>query len=752
MRRVVVLFAVPAIAAAVWLGYAAHGGAAGGLARVQWLPSESWPGGKQHDARLDRRVTFWKPGIALPEVFAGIREQTGVEIGFWPPGDENERVRVNLFLNPDEPPTLRDVMAQLSWVLGCAFSYEPVEGGEPRYCLLSTSMRFGVERRLEAEQAEARRRVRELVAERQADNLTRGAEKLRELRDALSLSREEAIERYRGEDDALLLALLEEESRRTVEFALGLSRGDYETLVREGIVSHAWGEWSPQQQAALREILQEEVGRLRERGLETPAGAPDWQWTEGSGAQATVVGLSYGAIWVRAEVPYRADGTTLTAAVRGRIAPLISDGLMDGMMWNARHAADLREALGETVTQEERQAMHRQEWEARRARWEEYTEANARRTILERMESNPPLSPEAESRLTSFLLPVTLSTAYPLWQVQEVVAGATGMHVVSDCFSQPARSLGGAFKLLFPEESQDPTGMLVLKLMCVGRVEPDEWGRPLASQDEPSWEWDDAGQFLRFRSRARDLWRAAMLPQGVLSSIDEVVEPAVEAAAGESGAALTAVVELEPVWSSWLARWLDDLQLRHGGRMIYGDPTDADEMRAQIARQAALGAIAERIGIFRFLGALSEEQWERAWREGLHWRKDLTPEQQEPRISPSFPPEWRETGEMIIRLHETGTEGGSTVSRQWPGGSPMRRAGEVHGTFGLEVSVPRQGHGRRYGRWRGDLGGGTHRGAPGRSAGLPEKVSYPIPLPRSVSVNLPAPARLTSDDVVEVGK
>ena len=64
-----------------------------------WHPSESWPGGKQFDPRLDQSVSFWGAGIPLKDVFAGVKEQTGVEIGFFPPGDANERICVTLYLN-----------------------------------------------------------------------------------------------------------------------------------------------------------------------------------------------------------------------------------------------------------------------------------------------------------------------------------------------------------------------------------------------------------------------------------------------------------------------------------------------------------------------------------------------------------------------------------------------------------------------------------------------------------------------------
>ena len=112
-----VLLAIVVCGALLALGSA--GGAAG---PVPWAPSESWEGGRQYDPRLEKTVRFWGAGMPLRDVFAGVKEQTGVEIGFWPAGDVNERVCVNLYLNPEKPPTLRELMAQLGWVMDCGFS------------------------------------------------------------------------------------------------------------------------------------------------------------------------------------------------------------------------------------------------------------------------------------------------------------------------------------------------------------------------------------------------------------------------------------------------------------------------------------------------------------------------------------------------------------------------------------------------------------------------------------------------------
>nr|NIN64343.1 hypothetical protein [Anaerolineae bacterium]NIN94628.1 hypothetical protein [Anaerolineae bacterium]NIQ77691.1 hypothetical protein [Anaerolineae bacterium] len=79
----------------------------------QWEPGESYQGGSDYDSRLDHSVQFWVAGASLATVFADIERQTGVRLGFLPEGDENTRVRVHLFLNRQDPPTLREFMAQL---------------------------------------------------------------------------------------------------------------------------------------------------------------------------------------------------------------------------------------------------------------------------------------------------------------------------------------------------------------------------------------------------------------------------------------------------------------------------------------------------------------------------------------------------------------------------------------------------------------------------------------------------------------
>ncbi len=110
----------------------------------QWDPSASWEGGRDYDARLNRPVAFWRAGLSLEEVFAGVEQQAGVKLSFFPEEDENRRMRVHLFLNQEEPPSLRELMAQLMWVVDCPFFLAEESEGKTYY-LMSTSMAAGAE-------------------------------------------------------------------------------------------------------------------------------------------------------------------------------------------------------------------------------------------------------------------------------------------------------------------------------------------------------------------------------------------------------------------------------------------------------------------------------------------------------------------------------------------------------------------------------------------------------------------------------
>ena len=264
---------------------------------LSWLPYETHPGGAQFDARLDTPVNFWRAGLSLKEVFVGVAEQTGVEIQFWPAGDENERVHVNLYLNPDRPPSLRELMAQLAWVTGCTFAYEEGEDAdEPwTYYLLSTSVAGGAEERLEEERAEA------MAAWQQewdafAPSKAAIAEGIAEYERALARSDRDLIALYSGVNDRLLVTMLEPRRRAAAEFGLGLDAESRGRLLDGEWLTLEWDSLSAAQQAALEASLGSmgwgRGGRGGRRG-----GAPG-DWGGRVPTQVYVGGLDRGTLMV----------------------------------------------------------------------------------------------------------------------------------------------------------------------------------------------------------------------------------------------------------------------------------------------------------------------------------------------------------------------------------------------------------------------------------------------------------------------
>ncbi|MBN1460550.1 MAG: hypothetical protein JXA57_13535, partial [Armatimonadetes bacterium] len=263
-----------------------------------WLPAQSYPGREQADARLDERVNFWGAGIPLARVLESIGEQTGVEIGCFPPGDMNERVCVNLYLNPDDPPTLREMLVQLSWVTDCALACSPEQ--PRRYWLLSTSAGNGaLVRTLEAKREERRAEESELSAIR-AELRRETLARLADLREALAVPEEDLVDRYLGVDDLLLLAMLDPDRRATSEFLVSLSGEDVQKLESTWGVMRWWSRWPPAQQQLLREAIQSELMRMSAQPDNGFFGEPthwgDWDWVEARLANIELLLTGQGAV------------------------------------------------------------------------------------------------------------------------------------------------------------------------------------------------------------------------------------------------------------------------------------------------------------------------------------------------------------------------------------------------------------------------------------------------------------------------
>jgi hypothetical protein len=339
-------------------------------------------------------------------------------------------------------------MAQIIWVTGCTFSYSDAtsQGGDTAllklrsaeqratplrstsipdkgrtYHLLWSSVGQGAAEKLAAETAARRQQfAAEQQTQRDAQR-ERTTNLLQEERAGLALSEADAIARYRGVNDALLLNLLDPARRAGLGLLTSLSEDDTNTLLngqgRMPMLSREWSAWSPDQQAALKQAL----------GLDQ---------LPKEGQVSVVVGAGRGGMLMA--MVQTDEGPQVLGRARGLLA---SGGL------RPRQEAQLRGYLGEPepsqpaaggggqpaagggqapaqqgpANRQQQRAQQREQW--MQAREEAMAQARA-------------LSPEAEQLLAG----VTLAGADAggsLWQVQEAVAKATGLDVVSDCFSPP---------------------------------------------------------------------------------------------------------------------------------------------------------------------------------------------------------------------------------------------------------------------------------------------------------------------------
>jgi hypothetical protein len=414
----------------------------------QWNPSESWQGGKQYDPRLERTLTFWNTGVPLAEIFRKVKERTGVSIGFRPSGDVNARVCVNLYFDPDQPPSLREVMAQLSWALDCTFSYEEEEG-EIRYFLLSTSIGEGdvigkLEQRAQEEQeAEAKETAlpREEILRVQ-----------NELREALSLTREEAIRRYRDHDECVLWDVLDPARRALTELYLS-----WPVTISEGLTAPAvcqrYSSLSPEQQRAVLEAARYGIGDwLRESGQAPQIEGDPIEWLasvdplvglalNSSNGQASVSGV----VQVMHNGTWGAPGINLSR-------------LQVGGALNSYEYVQLRRLLGDVKTPEDEKRIEAEYLRRVYAEEKEPLDSGGARARRERMPA------EMEQLLDSLHIVPNLKGMYALWQVQEAVAKVSGLNIVSDCFWQPyTRDLRLLYQAPGANKEAPPTALMVLK-------------------------------------------------------------------------------------------------------------------------------------------------------------------------------------------------------------------------------------------------------------------------------------------------
>jgi hypothetical protein len=568
----------------------------GDLTLTPWQPSESYQGGAQSDARLDQPVQFWRAAVPLRDVFAELTRQTGVAFAFAAPQRDEPRLCVTLFLNPTQPPSLREVLAQLSWATGCTFGYR--EAGTKSYYLLWSSAGEGTAKEVAAQETERMQQFR-TEWETQAEAQRRSAvAMLAEAKDALALSREDAVARYRGRNDALLLNLLDPGRRAAMGFLTGLSDADTKELFegRAGTLSRPWSAWSPEQQAALTQAL----------GLQG-------KLPPGETVSITIESRFGGAL-------VASTGAGQDRTVLGRLRGVFATG----NVWGDDEIA-LRRAVGEIQTPEQESAARDRQgadWQARIAEFQQqWTQRREQAMAAARA-----LTPARESQLAALSLP-DVAPESALWQLQEAVAKVTGLHVVSDCawpprfgFFRPPGALAAV-----------PTALEALSAASLDSFAG--FGAPFGGGQagDLGLEWGDAGSFLRFRAQRMDMWRAALLPVAVQTQLDAWLEPYLDAAEGSPPQDTPLAEDLEKM--SWLAGRLDDLQVRLGGVIPYEDPSDPRAARLQALRASTFGAMAMELPVLRWLATFTPGQWARARADGLQWGRDLTPDQQSTAIS-----------------------------------------------------------------------------------------------------------------------
>ena len=548
-----------------------------------WLPSESYPGGKQADPRLDRHVQFWRAALTLEEVFQGTDQQAGVRISFSPADDENRGVRVHVFLNKEQPPSLRDVMAQLSWVVDCPlFSVE--EGGQRVYYLMATSIGRGAGGALQAREREKRREVAEV---RQAL-----VGRLSELEEALKLPPEEAVRRYQGKDDRALLDLLDPPHRAATQIAAGQILPWLKTLEMEPDEPPIYHGYGRGYSAGLM-LPEEPAAWVAAFGMD-PNGMEFQNQKVCFGGGASVAGTV--EVWHPSLLTPTGDVVAAGQYTADQYTVL---DLRPEAALKSEEQIALRRALGEQISASDEKAfLDRRKRELAAVAAEAQVKA-----------SGATLTPQAKDSLAELAVALESGKAYPVWCIAEAVAQATGKHVVSD-------------GLLYASAAAAPSGqaraLATLQALC---------SQPARGfMRTPEWEWGDAGRFLRFRTTNRDIWRAARLPEATRNWLDDRSRPFLPKPE-DHAKVIDLTLSVDP--EEWTRQFcgVDDLQILHGARVLQGDPHDPVE----VARRAAWEGLSQYgqvgLSVLRFLGGLDGAQWQLARAGKLRWPEDVTPDQ-----------------------------------------------------------------------------------------------------------------------------
>ena len=91
---------------------------------------------------------------------ADLTKQTGVQLVIWPADAAEARTGLTLYLNPQKPPSLREVLVQVKWVLDCTITYSETNGVKTYYLLGNPPSDAVAKRLAAAAQTRARRSSR----------------------------------------------------------------------------------------------------------------------------------------------------------------------------------------------------------------------------------------------------------------------------------------------------------------------------------------------------------------------------------------------------------------------------------------------------------------------------------------------------------------------------------------------------------------------------------------------------------------
>ncbi|UCC67991.1 MAG: hypothetical protein JSV79_12910, partial [Armatimonadota bacterium] len=474
-----------------------------------------------------------------------------------------------------------DLMAQLSWVTDCAFACAD-SAEDTVYYLLSTGIAQGAAAAMQEREAQAH--------QEHADRIQAARDRVVQIKEALQLPREDAIDLYLGRDDALLLTILDPTRRAAAQIVcrhalplLESMRFDPTAYMADSIDIH------------LPRIRQVRPNRGREGGAAYCTDCEDPQ--------------RYCDLLVRSDglvalgPPQRPGDPRLGLDSYIKLIEPRAE-----MRWCPQDELALRRALGEAITPADEEAYLAQ-------RTREIAAAEEERA-RQRRAAGRALSLETLDLLTKVVLPLPTGAQHPAWRIEEDVATATGLHVSADGLLDARAAMPSA-----DAEPGSLNALSALEVFCSAS------GRDFMRS--PEWEWGDAGRFLRFRTTNRDVWRAAMLPQSLLDWLDRQIEPHLPKAATPEEPATQVAFDLPLDAEQW-ARWIagvSDLQIRYGALVPCGEPGNLLDAARRSAWQAATEQAQRNLTTLRFLGSLNAAQWQYARDATLKSPRDLSPDQ-----------------------------------------------------------------------------------------------------------------------------